>query len=46
MQVQEIQNIPSLTDQDYGSIDRDMGLQKLIKAQQLIKPIKWPGFEI
>ena len=36
----------SSTDRDYGSIDRDTNLQKLIKAQQLIKPIKWLGLQI
>ena len=30
----------SSIDQDCGLTDRDMDLQNLIKAQQLIKPIK------
>ena len=34
-----------LTDQDYGLTDWDAFLQILISAQQLIKPIKWSGFQ-
>ena len=32
--------MPGLIDQEEGSTDRDMDLHNLIKAQQLIKPIK------
>ena len=38
--------MPGLIDQEEASTDRDTDLYNLIKAQQLIKPIKWLGFQI
>ena len=38
--------MPSSIDQDCGLTDRDTDLQNLIKAQQLIKPIKLLWFQI
>ena len=38
--------MPSSTDWEEGLTDRDMDLQNLIKAQQLIKLIKWLAFQI
>ena len=32
--------MPSLIDQEEGSTNRDTNLHNLIKAQQLIKPLK------
>ena len=38
--------MPGSTDWEEGLTDRNMDLQNLISAQQLIKPIKWLGFQI
>ena len=38
--------MPCLTDWEEGSTNWDMDLQNLIKAQQLIKLIKWLRFQI
>ena len=46
LQKEEFKNCLAWLIERAGSTDQDMDLQNLIKTQQLVKPIKWLGFQI
>ena len=46
LQKEEFKNCLARLIERAGSTNQDTDLQNLIKAQQLVKPIKWLGFQI